>query len=178
MFRLQLFHALGHFMHEFVVLGLMAGALGAVRKDVVQGGARIVTEVGVEGHGLVPLAAAPVPVAVPGEIRADLVDPGRKSGGSAEGGQHPVGPDEGILGDFLGILTVTEQGEDLGEDATLIFQDQLVVSRQIPLTGAVQGGLVGFGLHGGSLKLRENRSESTHNRGDISLQLPLANQPL
>jgi hypothetical protein len=76
------------------------------------------------------------------------MDPGRKSGGSAEGGQHAVGPDEGVLGDFLGILPVTEQGEDLGEDPALILQYQLIVSRQIPLTGAVQGGLVGFGLHG------------------------------
>ena len=49
---------------------------------------------------------------------------------------------------FLGILTITQQGEDLSENATLILEDQFVVGRQIPLTGSVQGGLVGFGLHG------------------------------
>ncbi|MEY3950136.1 MAG: hypothetical protein RJB43_1491 [Verrucomicrobiota bacterium] len=63
-----------------------------------------------------------------------------------------MGPDEGVLGDFLGVLAVAEQREDLGEDPALVFEDQFVVSRQIPLTGAVQGGLVGFGLHGVQLK--------------------------
>jgi len=76
------------------------------------------------------------------------------------------------------LVVAPRAQEDFGEDSALILQDQLVVSRQIPLTGAVQGGLVGFGLHGGSYTLRENRPESTYNHGDISLQLPLANQPL
>ena len=59
-----------------------------------------------------------------------------------------MGPDEGVLRDFLSVLTITQQREDLSENAALILKDQFVVGRQIPLTGSVQGGLVGFGLHG------------------------------
>ena len=59
-----------------------------------------------------------------------------------------MGPDEGVLRDFLSVLTITQQREDLSENAALILKDQFVVGRQIPLTGSVLGGLVGFGLHG------------------------------
>ena len=107
----------------------------------------IVAKVGIEGHGLVALATAPVPVTVTGQIRADLMNPGRKSRRSPEGSQHAVGADEGVLGDFFGVLAVAQQGKDLCEDTPLILQDQFVISRKIPLTGTVQGGLVGFGLH-------------------------------
>ena len=47
MFWLQLFHAFGNFVDEFIMLGLVAGALGTVRKDIMQGSARIITEVGI-----------------------------------------------------------------------------------------------------------------------------------
>ena len=129
------------------MLGLVAGPLGAVRKDVMQGGARIVTEVGVKRHGLIALPTAPVPVTVTGQIRADLMDPGRESRRATKRSQHAMSPDESVLGNLFRVLTIAQQGEDLSEDAALIFQDQFVVSREIPFTGAVQCGLVGFGLH-------------------------------
>ena len=60
-----------------------------------------------------------------------------------------MSPDEGILGDFLGILPITQQGEDLSENPPLIAEHELVIGRKIPSPGAVESGLVGFGLHFG-----------------------------
>ena len=47
MFGLQLFHALGHFLDEFIMLGLVAWPLGTIRKDVMQRRPRIFPQIGI-----------------------------------------------------------------------------------------------------------------------------------
>ena len=58
-----------------------------------------------------------------------------------------MGADKGILRNLLGVLPITKQREDLGEDSPLVTEDQLIVRPEVAIAGALKGGLVGFGFH-------------------------------
>ena len=53
-------------------------------------------------------AAEEVPIAVTGEIERDPVQPRRQGRIAAESGEAPVGADECVLRDFLGVRPVAQ----------------------------------------------------------------------
>ena len=49
-----------------------------------------------------------------------------------------MGADKGILRNLLGVLPITKQREDLGEDSPLVTKDQLIVRPEVAIAGALK----------------------------------------
>ena len=152
MFLAQLLHARRNAVHELLRQGEVVGRVGLGRDDFGEGEGGVVADGCIEGDGLVALTAPPIPVAVAGEIRGDLVKPRRKGGIAAEIAQPAVRADEGVLRDFLGVLRVAEELVNHRVDAAPVSAHHLVKRSRVPVleTGdeqLVEGGFVEFGRH-------------------------------
>ena len=109
MFGAEFLHALPDAGDELLGYCDVIRRLKFRRNEVGERGGVIGTDGGVEGHRLVALAPPPIPVAVPGQIGRDLVQPGRKRRIAAEIGQTAMGADKGVLGHLFGVLLVAQE---------------------------------------------------------------------